>query len=401
MRRQAGAAVALGVIAALLPLQAATAAQDEEFTEVATPATRPIYIGTGVDGPAPAPTPRTAVRRAIGEPTADFIVDYNGFSAQQRASFQTAVDIWSHLVVSSVPIRVKATLAPLGKNVLGSAGPVSAYRQDGAFFPVALANARAGRDLDTNRPDIDAEFSNDSSLFYFGTDGQPPSGTYDFPSVVLHELGHGLGFLNSLDVVDGMGTYNEGSSNPSPFVYDQSIAVKTGNGSTPCARFPARQSSQLGDALQSQALVWDGPSGTAAAGPGKQPKLYAPSNWEAGSSAGHLDEATYPASNENSLMTPVSNQREVHRTPGPITLGILEDEGWEPGALTSDPHPAASERRARLPSVQPDTEPTALGPSRRRASQRTRHPLDLSRRTGRCRRLPFHRPVSAPPARHP
>ena len=83
--------------------------------------------------------------QVTAEPTATFTVTYDGFTAAQQASFQKAVDIWSHLVVSSVPIRVSARLATMEPGVLGSAGPVTAFSTNGTRYAVALANSLAGR----------------------------------------------------------------------------------------------------------------------------------------------------------------------------------------------------------------------------------------------------------------
>ena len=60
----------------------------------------------------------------------------------------------------------------------------------------ALADAIAGRDTYAGRVDLTASFnSNDKVNWYYGTDGNTPSGQFDFVTVVLHELGHGLGFF--------------------------------------------------------------------------------------------------------------------------------------------------------------------------------------------------------------
>ncbi|NIV03224.1 MAG: T9SS type A sorting domain-containing protein, partial [Calditrichae bacterium] len=61
---------------------------------------------------------------------------------------------------------------------------------------------------------------------------------------------------------------------------------------------------------------------------GNRPKLYAPSNWEQGSSYSHLDETTFPPGNPNSLMTPQIGNAEPIHAPGPVTLGIFRDMGW-------------------------------------------------------------------------
>src|SRR5262249_59824059 len=43
----------------------------------------------------------------------------------------------------------------------------------------------------------------DSSAWYYGLDANPPSGQIDLVAVVLHELGHGLGFLTFVDLASG------------------------------------------------------------------------------------------------------------------------------------------------------------------------------------------------------
>lgn len=62
----------------------------------------------------------------------------------------------------------------------------------GTYYPAALANALAGRDLDPGQSDIRIVFDGQAS-WSFATDGEPQAGQVDFVSVALHELGHGLG----------------------------------------------------------------------------------------------------------------------------------------------------------------------------------------------------------------
>ena len=65
------------------------------------------------------------------------------------------------------------------------------------WFPEALADKRAGRDLAAGEPDIITRFnSHEDANWYFGTDGNTPSGKTDFVSTVLHEIAHGLGFTS-------------------------------------------------------------------------------------------------------------------------------------------------------------------------------------------------------------
>ena len=80
-----------------------------------------------------------------------FEVTYVNFSAEAQAAFQKAVDIWSTLIESPVPIRILAVWQPLSGSVLGGASPGTYIRDfDGAqkvltWYPVALAEKMAGR----------------------------------------------------------------------------------------------------------------------------------------------------------------------------------------------------------------------------------------------------------------
>ncbi len=251
-------------------------------------------------------------------------VTYTGFSAPAQTAFQYAVDLWKGWVSSPVVIKVAATWTPLGQGVLGSAGPDSLAANmpglpAGSWYPVALANAITGVDQDPANPDIDANFSSAEPDWYFGTDGNPGPGQIDFVSVVLHELGHGLGFYGLADVQSGLGTWGNGGL---PGIYDRF----TTSGSTAVTSF-ANGSVALASALQGKVVRFTGPAAVAAGG-GTGPRLYAPAGWQEGSSYSHLDEATYPAGNPNSLMTPAIGADETIHDPGPLTRAMFTDMGW-------------------------------------------------------------------------
>lgn len=131
---------------------------------------------------------------------------------EQRLNvFNEAAAIWGALLPSDVTIRVEARFNPLTctetSAVLGSAGPIEVQRDfTGAELPetwyhIALANKLAGIDLSGDN-DISATFNSNlngdpgclgGNGWYYGYDGN--EGTdIDLLPVVLHELGHGLGF---------------------------------------------------------------------------------------------------------------------------------------------------------------------------------------------------------------
>jgi hypothetical protein len=253
--------------------------------------------------------------------TATFEVTYVDFPADARASFQRAVDIWARLVRSRVPIRVSATFAPLGPDVGGMAGP-SSFETDFAgaplartFYPEALADALAGRRLNAG-PDIVGRFSSDTP-WHFGTDPLGPD-ELDFTTAVLHELGHGLGFLGAARVDGGSGSMGTPGY---PVVFDRSTRTASGT-----ALLSIRDPHELAAALQGGAVVFDSPAVRAAHG-GRPAELYAPAVWDA-SSYSHLDERAFPASGPDSLMTRMLVRGQAVRDPGPVAVAVLRTLGW-------------------------------------------------------------------------
>ena len=259
--------------------------------------------------------------------TAVFEVTYSsGFTPQAKAAFQFAVDIWASILQSPVKIKINAVWQPLGANVLGSAIWANAYanfpnaQKLNTYYPVALAEKIAQKDL--NHPDsadIYANFSSNTA-WYYGTSGIPPANTTDLVSVVLHEIGHGLGFVDSYSVDSG------GSGSVAPFVYDLGVE----NNNTPPQNLYqsfTTPSAALGTELISNKIFYNSLLANQANG-GQHVKLYAPATWSGGSSISHLDETTYPAGDPNSLMTPQIGFKEVMHDPGSIMLAMFSDMGW-------------------------------------------------------------------------
>ena len=270
-----------------------------------------------------------------------FIVTYDGFTDEAMEAFQYAVDIWNSLIRSPVPIRIDAIFTDLGgfedgTIILGGARPTS-WKSPGSldlWFPEALADKSAGRDLTGGEPDITTRFnSHQDANWYFGIDGNTPAGKTDFVSTVLHEIAHGLGFFSFARVeerafagftLSGGTTGKLRGDNPDlPYIFDFFVE----NGSRKVIMSFPDPSYGLENQFTSNDLFWNGKKGVEANG-GILPQLYAPSSWAEGSSYTHLDEMTFPAGNANSLMTAYLDDQEAIHAPGPIALGMLEDLGW-------------------------------------------------------------------------
>jgi hypothetical protein len=321
-------------LALLLSVVAATSAPSSALAFAERPATQWVKYYAGKASATPLGPSRSAWKDASGAP-ANFIVNYTNFPQEAKAAFNAAVTIWAARYPSNVPITIDAAWAGnLGPGVLGSARPgdffsgFSGAPDSTLWYPSALANALAGKDLDPANAEIVARFSS-TNPWYLGTDGAPPAGRYDLETAVLHELGHGLGFLSSdsYDPSSGIGLLDQ----PTPF--DAFIRTQDGRRLSDIPN-PSRE---LGKLL-TLPLTWAGSLGVAANN-GVQPQLYVPSTYSDGSSISHLDEATYPSGSANTLMTPQLEPGEVIHDPGPITIGILNDLRTKPptGPVTSLP----------------------------------------------------------------
>lgn len=271
--------------------------------------------------------------RVNAEFSSNIIVNYSGFTPEAQTAFQFAVDIWASLLPSDVDIIVDASFTDLGSGVLGSAGASFQVRDfknapsDTVFYPIALAEKLAGEELNLpGESEITCRFNSDFD-FYFGTDGNPPSSQHDFVTIVLHELGHGLGFAgaSSMDGSSGNWDYFNFKTNR----YNE--FVELGNG-TPIIDLPTG-GSQTGNALTGDNLYFNGPLSAALPTVGEgsyddaRPKLYAPSNYSGGSSFSHVDESSYTAGDPHSLMTPQLGEGESIFDPG-VALDIFADMGW-------------------------------------------------------------------------
>jgi cysteine-rich repeat protein len=265
--------------------------------------------------------------------------------AQRLIAFQYAADLWGAVLKSDVEIRVGAHFDPLpcsaSSAVLGQAGPMASFHDfvgapfANTWYAVALANSLAGMDLDPGVDDIAATFNSVvgagcafSKTWYYGLDGGASASEDDFVTVVLHEVGHGLGFLTFVDVNETScdGDPADGSkANGRDDAYMRNLEDHSTGKLWPIMTDAERltSSTDTGD------LHWVGAAVVAAGGfltAGRDTvsghvEIYAPSPLECGSSVSHFSTALTP----NEIMEP--------KYTGPnhnllLTSKAFTDEGW-------------------------------------------------------------------------
>ncbi len=278
----------------------------------------------------------------FNDPQAAFVVGEGGNAGTTRGEqrlnvFNFAAAIWGAFLDSTVPIQVQAQM--IGQTcstsgaILGSANSAYLARDfggaelSGTWYHAALANKQAGVDLSAANNDISTTFNANidtaclapDSRWYYGLDNTTPPLRINLLVVVLHELGHGLGFSTFAN--GNTGTLNGDFPDVwSRYMFDNNTGLHWD-----VMTNVQRQASARSDG----ALRWDGPNVRIASGfltsarDGEgRVELFAPSTFSSGSSVSHFSTVATP----NLLMEPNIN------TGIPLTLDLtrqlMRDIGW-------------------------------------------------------------------------
>ncbi len=290
------------------------------------------------------PPRRTVSAQANNPPSTDlFNTAFRNVPEAAKTAIIYALDLWDDHISSPVPIDISFTWREFdnegGGRTLASASPgtflndLPAFPQANVFYPIALADRFLRQSQFSNRYDIRVNLGADIP-WYFGIDGNCPPSQFDLVSVVLHEVGHGLGIIDTANPLTPPGSEPEDATRASigfvggdPFPYDTLLTVNTGEKLLNNPAFPNLSESLL-TVLTDGDLFLTGPVLTTL-NLTQNAVVYTPSEYDSGSSIAHLDENTYRPGNENSLMTPFLSRGEVVHDPGPIILAALADMGWQ------------------------------------------------------------------------
>ncbi len=255
--------------------------------------------------------------------------------ADIKTIFERAANLWATSLNSDVTINIYVQWKSLATGVLGSAGASTNVRNFvgsnrlNTWYPVALAEKMAHKNLNGTNPDIVATFNSDFTDWYTGTDGVPKLNQIDLYSVVLHEFGHGLGFIGQV----GLTSDKSQASYGYPGIFDQFMINSAGAALMDTTKFD-NPSASLKTQVSSNSLFISSPNIVRLNG--EKGKLYAPTSFSDGSSIYHVDQAKYKVGDPNALMTPQIARGEVTRDIGPIVLGAFSDFGWSSSNIIAD-----------------------------------------------------------------
>ncbi|HID99743.1 MAG TPA: hypothetical protein EYP59_05560 [Thiotrichaceae bacterium] len=152
---------------------------------------------------------------------AEFIVNYDAnFPESHKVPFQYAVGIWNQLIDTSADdVEIQAKWEDLGVPTTIGRGrtgtnrrnfPGMTFPPDTPYYPIALANQIASSDLNNATEDIIVTLNSTvGSPVYLGIDGNTPANEVDLATTILHEIGHGMGFVTLLEY--GVTAASEGS----------------------------------------------------------------------------------------------------------------------------------------------------------------------------------------------
>jgi len=181
--------------------------------------------------------------------------------------------------------------------------------------------------------------------FYYGVDAKVPNNRYDYLTIMLHEVCHGLGFSA---IIGQNGSYSytpptgPQQSTPYPGIYERQLFQGTDG---PC--LTELSQSQRAALLISNNLYAGAPgSHLLNANDGERIKMYAPTTYSSGSSTSHWDSSvTFPTFMKYSIGSGASNALHTFNDK---KISLMQDIGWvlpklNPNAFSVTFHPNGSE----------------------------------------------------------
>lgn len=232
---------------------------------------------------------------------------------QQQATTEALNNLAKYFQPSNIAVRADFKFRDLGSTgTLGQAGPAGFDVRNGIYFAQALFNFLAKNDVNGGAISLSVEMNTNASVTWFYGASTPPTNQYSWQSVIMHEVGHSMGFF---DTVAQNGSY----SNAGPSIFETITTLGVGG--------PALSSlDQAGraQAVISNNLYWGGQFGLSANN-GQAIKLFSPNPYQEGSNYSHLDPSQ---TGIGGLYFPSLPDATYFPGPTKQELGIFHDVGW-------------------------------------------------------------------------
>jgi hypothetical protein len=253
-------------------------------------------------------------------------------NAEQLEASEYALELWGEQLGGIIPVDISISVfnfpSPDEDKILGRAYRQPMYNFNNTWCCSALGNQLAGYNVQPAKKDIVVEM-NSFHNFYFGVDGKTPYSAYDFLTIMLHEVTHGLGFFplcnnNGEYRYVTVNQYGENVSLPTPYpgAFDRQLFQGLAG---PCIT----ELTQLErKALTISNNLYAGAPGSnlLAANDGIRVKMYAPTTYNSGSSNSHWDNSVgFKTFMKYSIGKGSSNALHTFNT---RKIGILLDLGW-------------------------------------------------------------------------
>lgn len=256
---------------------------------------------------------------------------------QIQATNAALANLATYFQPSNITLRVEFTFRDLGSTgTLGQAGPAGFQVINGLYYAQALFNFVSQTDLTGQVTSLSVEMNTNSSVVWNYSNTTPAAGQYSWQDVIMHEVGHSMGFF---DTIDQNGAYN----NPGPSIFETMATLGIGGSPLSSLDQAARAA-----AIISNNVFWSGQFGLASNN-NTPIKLYTPNPYEQGSTYSHIDPSE---TGKGGIYFP--SLPDATYFPGPTAqeLAIFRDLGWATtGSPSPTPGPSAS------PSATPQPTP--------------------------------------------
>ncbi len=232
---------------------------------------------------------------------------------QQQATTEALNNLAKYFQPSNITVRADFKFRDLGASgTLGQAGPAGFDVRNGIYFAQALFNFLAKNDVNGGAISLSVVMNTNASVTWFYGASTPPTTQYSWQSVIMHEVGHSMGFF---DTVAQNGSY----SNAGPSIFETITTLGMG-GPALSSLDPAGRA----QAIISNNLYWGGQFGLSA-NSGQAIKLFSPNPYQEGSTYSHLD----PSQTDiGGLYFPSLPDATFFPGPTKQELGIFHDIGW-------------------------------------------------------------------------